>query len=360
MPVSPSAVAPPVAGSAPPETVRKPERPASASGPVRDAHLDNAKFVLIVLVFVGHAISPARDTLLAEAVYFWIYLFHMPAFVLICGYVSASFDGSARRVDRLITTVLAPYLIFWGVYVAEAHVAGRGYPESPVDPIWLTWFLVALFVWRISVPFWKRIRWPLAVAVAVSLAAATVSTGDALGISRILSLLPFFVLGLCLQPGHLEWLHQRWVQVLAVLVLLGTMVAAVPLASELSTEWVFWRASLADREVDLLPLGMAARTGFLVLAGVLTMAFLAVIPRAQTWFTQLGAYTMFVYLLHGLPIRIAEQLGWYEAVDGYAGLAANTVSAVVLSFVLCTPWVRRATGWLVEPHATWLHRRSGT
>lgn len=329
----------------------------TASSGHRDAHLDNAKFVLIALVFVGHAIAPNRDTHLAEAVYFWIYLFHMPAFALICGYMSKSFDASARRIDRLIATVLLPYLIFWTIYVAQGYVADRPIPTSPLEPMWLTWFLAALFVWRLSVPFWHRIRWPVAVAVVISVGAAPVVTGDALDVSRILSMLPFFVLGLYLQPRHLALLHRRRVQVGAVLTFAGTALACLYLGDTLSIEWTLWRETLVDREAGLLPLGMIARVGFLALATAMTLAFLALIPRRHTWFTHLGAYTMFVYLLHGLPIRIAEQLGWYEVVDGYVGLAVNCAVAMALTLVLCMPWMRRATGWLVEPKVQWAHRR---
>lgn len=323
----------------------------------RDALLDNAKFLLIVLVFVGHAISPATDTRLADAVYFWIYLFHMPAFALICGYLSKSFDGSARRVDKLLTTVAAPYLIFWGVYALQSLSVGRNLPSSPLEPLWLTWFLAALFVWRLSVPVWHRVRMPVAVAVVISLAAGMATTGDALGISRILSLLPFFVLGLYLERRHFEALRLRRVRLCAIAVVLATAALTYIYFERLSLEWVFWRESLSDRDLELLPIGLPGRVLFLVLALTLTAAFLSLTPARRTWFTHLGAFTMYVYLLHGLPIRIADGFGWYEVVNGYTGLAVNAALAVALTFLLCSPWVRAATCRLVEPKVDWILRR---
>ena len=38
---------------------------------------------------------------------------------------------------------------------------------SLVDPFFLTWFLIALFIWRVTTPIWQAIRHPLPVALAI-------------------------------------------------------------------------------------------------------------------------------------------------------------------------------------------------
>nr|WP_255429724.1 acyltransferase family protein [Streptomonospora sp. PA3] len=319
---------------------------------------------MIALVVVGHAISPlSGDTPLADAVYYWIYLFHMPAFVLISGYLSKSFDGSGRRIDKLLTTVAAPYLIFWGVYALVSAATDRGLPDSPMEPLWITWFLAALFVWRLTVPVWNRVRWPFAVSVGISLVGGAATTGDMLDASRIVSLLPFFVAGLVLQPRHLELLKQTWVRVWSAGVMAATAAMCFLYHEEVSREWVYWRQSLVDRDMDLLPVGLPGRLMFMVLAFALTAALLSLTPRRTTHVTRLGALTMYVYLLHGLFVRGAEALGWYEfaegALGGYAALGATTALAVALTYLLCTPWVRRATRWAVEPSVEWALRSRG-
>ncbi|MBX9391024.1 acyltransferase family protein [Streptomonospora nanhaiensis] len=336
-------------------------RPGGPTGKRRDALLDNAKFLLIVLVVVGHTIEPLTDTRLGNAVYYWIYLFHMPAFVLISGYLSKSFDGSPRRIDKLLTTIAAPYVIFWGVYALVSLAVGRDLPGGPLDPLWLTWFLAALFVWRLTVPVWQRLRWPFAVAVGVSLLGGLVGTGEVLSVSRIMSLLPFFVAGLLLEPHHFAFLRQTWVRVWAAITMAATAVVCYVYLEQLSREWVYWRESLADRDMDLLPVGIPGRLLFLVLAFALTAAVLSLTPGRTTHFTRLGALTMYVYLLHGLFVRGADALGYYDAVAGLLGdhgaLALTGVLSVGLAYLLCTPWVRRATSWAVEPRVDWLLRR---
>ncbi|GAA1119616.1 acyltransferase family protein [Nocardiopsis composta] len=340
-----------------------PSGPAGAARPKkRDALLDNAKFLLIVLVVVGHAIEPSTESRIAEAIYFWIYLFHMPAFVLISGYLSKSQDGSGRRIDKLLTTIAGPYLIFWGIYALQSLSSGRALPDGPLEPLWLTWFLAALFVWRLSVPLWKRVRWPLAVAIGLSLAGGLVATGDALGISRILSLLPFFVAGLLMEQRHFDFLKSGWVRVWSAGVVLITAAMSYLYLEQLSREWVYWRESLVDRDMDLLPVGLPGRVLFLLLAFALTAALLSLIPRRTTWFTRYGALTMYAFLLHGLVVRIAEQFGWYDwsnsALGDHGAFLLNGALAVGLTLVLMSAPVRRATGWLVEPRLDWMLRRN--
>ncbi|HEX6077757.1 MAG TPA: acyltransferase family protein [Micromonosporaceae bacterium] len=346
------------------EPARPEPRVAAAEAPTsrrRDSLLDNAKFLLIVLVFVGHAIRPGEKTGVGQALYYWIYLFHMPAFVLISGYLSRSYDGSARKVDKLVTSLALPYLIFWGIYALQLLSEGRNLPGGPLDPLWITWFLVALLVWRLTVPVWRRLRWPVLTSLAISLAAALVETDDALGLARILSLLPFFVVGLVLQPRHLDLLRGPAVRVCSVLVVVATAVLTYTHLRGHSRAWVYWRETLADRDIDVFPYGIPARLVFLGLAFLLTAALLSLMPRQRTWFTRFGAFTLYVYLLHGLVIRVSTQFGWYEytgqLLGGHAELLLNLTLAVAGTLLLCTPWVRKATGWAVEPDLNWILRR---
>ncbi len=340
---------------------QKTAEPPKAASRQRDSLLDNAKFVLILLVFVGHAIRPGEKTGLGQSLYYWIYLFHMPAFVLISGYLSKSYDGAARRVDKLVTSLAVPYLIFWGIYALQLLSDGKNLPGGPLDPLWITWFLFALLVWRLTVPIWRRLRWPVTTSVAISVAAAFVETGDAIGVARILSMLPFFVVGLVLEPRHFDLLRRPVLRICSGVVVVATAVVTYTHLRGFSREWVYWRHTLEERDIDFLPYGLPARLVFMGLAFVLIAALLSLTPRQPTWFTRFGALTLYVYLLHGLVIRVGTQLGWYEytgeLLSGHLELVLNTAVAVVGTFVLCSPWVRRATKWAVEPKLTWILRR---
>src|SRR3954454_11961298 len=80
-----------------------------ASTKSRSKYFDNAKFILIFLVVFGHMISPYKDQdKVLFTLYSVIFLFHMPAFILISGYFAKGY----RKKGYLLKTVqkiLVPY-----------------------------------------------------------------------------------------------------------------------------------------------------------------------------------------------------------------------------------------------------------
>ena len=328
---------------------------AGGAAPYRDARLDNAKFLLIALVVVGHAIEPLRGLPAVSALYYWIYFFHMPAFIVISGYLSRSFDGSSNRVEKLVLTVAVPYLVFWTIHQAVYTVerGGLGDSLSVLKPTWTLWFLIALFLWRLSVPVWKRLRAPVLVALAISLFGATTALSDTLALGRVVSFLPFFVLGLSLRREHFAWLDRWWVRLASLAVMGTTALLAVPISDRLSRDWLFWRDSLTDRDIDPLMPSLGIRLAFMGLALAMTVAFLALTPKRRTWFTGLGAYTLYVYLGHSVVFILLKASPWYDVMYSPAGVAVTVATALAVVLLLCTPWVRAGLRWAVEPQVSW-------
>ena len=82
----------------------------------RDPFFDNAKFVLITLVVIGHAYTSLRHhSEFVKTAYLLIYSFHMPLFILISGYFTKNYN-KAGYLQKTIATVLIPYFIFEVIY----------------------------------------------------------------------------------------------------------------------------------------------------------------------------------------------------------------------------------------------------
>ena len=194
----------------------------------RDPWLDNVKMVLVTLVVVGHAIGLVEATQGSHWVYDFIYLWHIPAFVFVSGYLSKSFEWDRRRMKNLVYTLAVPYLIFepalfyFRRIVADEDVTGPLW----LEPHWTMWYLIVLLMWRLITPILKLHWLFLPISVIVSLLGGLWNT-DALMIPRFLGLLPFFVLGLYLKPRHLAHLDDVWVRLAAVPMLVGIGIMAV-------------------------------------------------------------------------------------------------------------------------------------
>ncbi|HWH98574.1 MAG TPA: fucose 4-O-acetylase, partial [Pseudolysinimonas sp.] len=121
------------------------------------------------------------------------------------------------------------------------------------------------------------------------------------------------------------------------------------------TRWFFYRDSYADLDAAEW-WAWLARLGFIVLAVVLSAAFLALTPRRETFFSTFGQATMYVYLLHTFvlyPLRESGVLRGEHASGGW--LIGMVLASIAISFALASPLVRRVFRPLVEPKLRWLY-----
>lgn len=328
--------------------------PAAVSAPaakVRDPLLDNAKYVALVLVVVGHAVQALRDVGVVADLYFFLHTFHIGVFVALAGYHSKH-PFSWSRLGRLALAIVVPYAIFEYAYESVLGWADGYEPHHDLlAPNWLMWFLMALFLWRATAPWWRRLPAPLAVtaAVAVSLLAG-LSGEDRLAMVKTLGLLPFFVIGLHLQAHHLVWLRRRAVRASAAALGVVALAACLLWSAPFDVDWLRWRYSYAELGVTDVG-GMLARLALIGLGLALAGVFYSLLPDGRTWFTSLGGNTMHAYLLHGFGVKLALGLGVWElaALHSPAGAALVAITASALATVLMTPAVARAVWPVTEP-----------
>ncbi|GGZ18303.1 acyltransferase family protein [Streptomyces poonensis] len=338
---------------------------APEAGPVkqRDAFFDNAKYLAIVFVAMGHVWQPlTAHSRAAEALYMVVYTFHMPAFILISGYFSRSFDMRPDRLRRLITGVAVPYVVFEVTYSLFRRWAGDDstLPISLLDPWYLTWFLAALFVWRMTTPLWKAVRWPVPLALGIAvLASVSPDIGDDLDLQRVLQFLPFFVIGLFMKPEHFRRMRHRDVRILSVPAFAAALAVAYWAVPRMNSAWFYHRDSAQELGAPWWA-GIVMTLALLGCSLVLTVCFLAWVPGRRTWFTVLGAGTLYGYLLHGFLIQGSRFWGWYDAhpwVYEPLGQVFLTLLAAAVVTALCTPPVQRMFRFVMEPKMEWAFRR---
>ncbi|WP_189176871.1 acyltransferase family protein [Streptomyces lasiicapitis] len=329
----------------------------------RDAFFDNAKYLAIVLVAMAHAWEPLTDhSRTAEALYMTVYTFHMPAFILISGYFSRSFDMRPDRLKRLVTGVAVPYVLFEVAYTFFKRWADDDptQPISLLDPWYLTWFLIALFVWRLTTPLWKIVRWPVPLALAVAvLAVISPDIGDDLDLQRVLQFMPFFVLGLFIKPEHFQLVRRREVRLLSLPMFACAVVLAYWAAPRMTSVWFYRRDSAQELGVPWW-VGVVMTLALFGCSVLLTACFFAWVPRRRMWFTVLGAGTLYGYLLHGFLAKGSRFWGWFEEYEWLhqpVGQVVVTVVAGAVVTVLCTPPVQRAFRFAMEPKMEWAFRR---
>lgn len=335
--------------------------PASAD---RDPFFDNAKLLTLVLVVCGHfwepfAQQPGQHRVL-HAAYLLVFTFHMPVFVFISGYFSRSFTAKPHQLRRLLTGVLVPYLV-WSTLLAlfsDWLQRTRTTPD-PLLPTWITWFLLSLFLWRVTAPFWKLLKAPVTIAALISLLAGAISVGSELSIGRTLEFLPFFVAGLTLRPALIDRLkNARLLRVAAVPALAAAALGCYWIAPRTQLEW-FYRSANAAALGGGFPHWAVVSLGINLGGLVLGALFLTLVPRRRSWITPLGAASMYGFLIHAFIQRalIHEGVYTWAFTRGAAGALALTALAALLAIALCTSPPAKILRPLVEPRLNWLFQR---
>lgn len=347
---------------------------AAATGPVarpkvRIPFWDNARFAVIALVVVGHALLPQiTESDAARTIYFTIYAFHMPAFALISGYFSKARPPGWIRMRRVLTQLVIPYIVLQTLWSVIQFLVEGAVGFNPTLPHWTLWFLLALAIFRVLLPYLAMLRWPLLWAVLASAAVGYFENVDStFALSRTIGILPFFLLGWQVRQWRLA---ERWFA-LAPAAIWTVRAAAVALFAGFATfvalnleplrefglrDWLLYDDSYRDIGEPAWWAGLL-RLAFLAVAVVLSAAFFSLIPRRRTWFTLLGAGTMYVYLLHSFVLYPLRESGFLADHTSLPWVIATIVFALALAVVLATPPVRRAFRFLVEPRADWLFRR---
>lgn len=326
----------------------------------RVAYLDNARFWVMLLVVIGHSLTELVVMNSARGVYTWIYLFHMPFFILISGYTARHYVGDFRQVRRIVATLIIPYLLVeTSLQLMTRHYDGEPEHLMILSPQWVGWFLAALFVWRLTTPIWRALKYPITTSIIISLASGLIEIPNVLALPKVLGFLPFYVIGLHFNRELFLRLTQLPYRIAGALLLVGSLAASLLLADHrFPTQWLLYRGRYEDLGVSMFE-GVAVRGLLLAVGLLLTLAALALVPRARSITTVLGSRTLYAYLLHGfIIIYLDRQFGLWATIEPYgatAVLGCIVVGAIVAVLLMTKP-VATVFRPVFEPKLTWMFR----
>jgi fucose 4-O-acetylase-like acetyltransferase len=287
--------------------------------------------------------------------------------VAVSGYFTKATAPDDRRIRGLFTDILLPYVIFETIWTLLYWAISGRLKADFTHASWTLWFLLALAIWRIILPYLAALRYPLIISLVISVGAGYFAIDQTFSLARALGLLPFFVFGWKLREWNIgeHWMALSsaavsWWRTSAVALLLGVGVS-------IATNVTLWRAldirSFLTYDAGYATFGYdqwwagAARLGFMAIAAAMILAFLILIPRRKTWFTPFGQATMYVYLLHTFVLYPLRENGILDGERPLWFLLLVLVGALGLTVALSTPFIRRVFRPLIEPRAPWLFSR---
>lgn len=364
---------------------------------------------------VTHAKQPAGS--LSAAMWLFGNSFIVAGFALVSGYNAALSvsELNARRVRNVFKLGLV--LLMWQmVYVwffyypftdaAKANFKGdwarfviannprsayfingigfKEYYELVLrDPFWTLWYIRALFVWSLLVPFWLRFRYPVTAAAIIS-ALSTFAMGDAtafgMKLPYTLNYFPFFVFGASVRYyGSDKWLlplsRTNKIQWAARAVIITT--AAFAFLCPFSTyEWALYATNDYAYHCTAAPRWWHAIGRLAYMGWSLTnvCAWISVLSDQPSYFASAGQYTIVPAILQ-YPIALLflstrmwggksdrgdsyqQELNTSKFMKGSFGNGRFWLMLFFASLtanILMCPFVGWYLRWIVKPPMDWM------
>ncbi|MCM1564436.1 MAG: acyltransferase family protein [Dehalobacter sp.] len=326
----------------------------------RDPYFDNLKFMLIVLVVVGHIIEPLIYIPVFKSIYAFIYSFHMPLFVFISGYFAKNIDDPKYEI-KIISKLVIPYVIFEMIYsVFDFWIFHKeSLHFTFFTPYWMMWFLFSMIIWKAALPYVVRIRYALPVTFLFGLIAGyTGELGYYASLSRIVVFFPFFLAGFYFEKKHLEKLLTRNWRFAAVCVMLLAFLTFCYFGQNYTVSWFYGSASYQALGATEWYAGFY-RAGIYLLAVVLGLGVMLLVPGRQIpLVSALGRNTMYTYLLHGLIVKALVAYGFYQILQTGPQRALVIILGAALAIILALNGIRTLFKWMVEPKVSFLFKEN--
>lgn len=273
----------------------------------RNAKFDNVKFFLMCCVVFGHIANRfADDSYAVACIQFWVYLFHMPAFVYIAGLFSK------RTVNEARWRKITPYIfLYFGMLTLSFAVSAikNGVANASVDffhETGIAWYSLAMFWWGAVAILVRRVKpaYVLAISVFLSLISGySADIGSFLVLQRTVIFFPFFYLG---YVTDLEDLTRR-LDHIALKIVSALLLAGTGAVSYLYYDKIyFWRFLFRgirpynDIGKDLpYGWGWSWRLAFYAIAMLLTLSIICLMPNIKSFISAIGKKTLPIYVFHG-------------------------------------------------------------
>lgn len=277
---------------------------------------DNFKLVLIILVVIGHLMKEQLDvSRTARGIYWFIYLFHMPAFIMVSGMFSKR-SIREKKYEKVFGFLVLYFVIQFLMFLNRMFM-GQRISMSLFKASGIEWYAFALAVYYLLTMFLQKFEKKHIILLAVIMGCMTgydKSIRDKYALARIITFYPFFLAGFHIESDKmLEITRKKSVKVIAAAALL-----AAALVSLFYVDEVYWTIDLLKGNSsykifakDVRAYAALYRLGQYLISGVLAVSLFAWIPSKKFPFSYIGRQTLPIYALHYIVIEL-----FYDVFNG--------------------------------------------
>ena len=228
-----------------------------------------------------------------------IYSFHMPAFVFISGYFTY---GHTENKCKILQNTIVPFFIFNTLFEL---IIGKTIKINILTPQYIFWYLLALFVWRLTIEYLSKIRGLITLSILFSLYVGCINAADRfLAIQRAFAFFPYFVLGYIVSEKKLKkkidnvplWLSVSIFIILEILAVGSYLTGWAPVKT--------WENIQSYESSGIsMPQGMLIRLLSILIGAGITIALVRLSSHRDGIIAKIGRRTDCIYVLSGFGVK---------------------------------------------------------
>ena len=249
------------------------------------------------------AFSSSGEAERSRTAFYWIYLFHMQAFVFVSGFTSKSYvrkDGKEKKLAGFLIT----FLTFTVCIELIEFIFTQGIrPKVFVTITGAPWYMLAMFFWYLLLPLVARVRPTITLPAAVLTAVVCglfPACGDFLSLSRTIVFFPDFLAGYYFDVKWLQKINRRSI-ILASAFLISVFLVLF-FYRDMAKDFlkiIYAKSSYSELDISNAA-GSIYRLVWLAVSAAMTFALMVIIPKREMWFTYIGSRTLSVYIVFRL------------------------------------------------------------
>ena len=305
---------------------------------------DNFKALLIFLVVLVHFLIPiSHNGKSIMSVYYFIYFFHMPAFVFAGGYFAKYYmKKDIPKINRLVGFLIL-FLAFKGmlwivrIILEEKAISFDFFTEGGAP-----WFLLCMFFWYIYLPVFAKLKPVVSIGFTVILGlliGLEAHFGAFLSLSRCVVFFPFFLAGYFFKEDIIKKITSIKVRVGAIILLIIIVILFMfnlDLVDKYSSI-LYGVSSYAGLGISNIK-AIILRLIWYIVSTVITLVIMCIIPKRKTIVTYIGSRTLAIYIIHRIIRQVFESKNIYQYFDGNS-------TKVLIEFVLISLIVTFILSW---------------
>lgn len=282
---------------------------------MRNVRIDSLKGLLISLVVLGHCLTYGEPhdeikTILSN----WIYIFHMPLFVILSGYFT---HVESKNYWERTLLLLESYVVF---QIIKGWLSSYSFIDYLTVPASMMWYLWALLLWRIITFIGSKCHLPTyfdyLILILLFIGGLSVGFVDKIGVqfalSRLFVFAPFFWLGYLLQKKDVCFVLVRnpiWIS-LPMIIAPIIIVTCITNNDVLNVRQVLRGVSGYGGDLHYF----FGRVVWYVLALMMSIGLTRIVYENKV-LSEVGCESLKYYLFHGVVLMVMKKTSlpwpWY-------------------------------------------------